>query len=74
MATSASLGAVIGSTGSLHSEGYDLTFRVHIKDAREVWGRTDYLVTPVAGTGEKWVSAERISDVQIPTVEGRPAT
>lgn len=68
MATSANLAAVIGSTASLHSEGYDLTFEVSIKDAREVWGRTDYLVTPVAGTGEKWVSAERVSNVQVATI------
>jgi hypothetical protein len=71
MATSASLGAVIGSTGNLHTEGGDLTVQVTVKDAREVWGRTDYLVTPTAGSGETWVSCERVSGLQIPTTSRR---
>ena len=34
-----------------------------IADVRESYGRTDYLirVLPVAGEGEAWVSAERVT-------------
>ena len=34
-----------------------------IADVRESYGRTDYLVRvlPVAGEGEAWVSAERVT-------------
>lgn len=31
-----------------------------VKDIREVWNRVDVLVTPVNGSGEQWVSMERI--------------
>jgi hypothetical protein len=62
MATSASLGAVIGYT-----EG--LKVPVTVKDAREVYGRTDYLVTPTGGSGEKWVEAYRVTDLQVPVVQ-----
>lgn len=68
MSTAGNMAVVMGCTATLHSEGYDLTFHVRIKDARRVWDRTDYLVTPVAGSGEKWVSADRVTDVQVPTV------
>lgn len=30
-----------------------------IEDVREVFGRVDYLVQPVAGEGAAWVSADR---------------
>ena len=38
-----------------------LTVVVQIRDARTVYGRTDYLVTPVEGSGEQWVSADRVT-------------
>lgn len=31
-----------------------------IQDARVSYGRLDYLVEPVAGKGQAWVSAERV--------------
>lgn len=34
---------------------------VRILDVRQVWGRVDYLVTPEGGTGETWVSSERVT-------------
>jgi hypothetical protein len=73
MATSASLGAVIGQTGTLTTYTEGLKVPVTVKDAREVWGRTDYLVTPVGGTGEKWVEQWRVTDLQVPTTNGRGA-
>lgn len=39
----------------------NLTIDVIISDTREVWGRTDYLITPVSGSGDKWVSDYKIS-------------
>jgi hypothetical protein len=32
-----------------------------ILDARERFGRTDYLITPIGGSGQTWVSSERVS-------------
>lgn len=47
------------ATGTLRCEGFVID--VEILDVRKVWNRTDYLVTPLQGTGEVWVSAERVS-------------
>jgi hypothetical protein len=33
------------------------TTEVEVVDARQVFGRTDYQVKPVAGSGECWVEA-----------------
>lgn len=63
-ATAASLAVFVGCSADLHVDV--LTFRVEIKDARKVYGRTDYLVMPVAGSGEQWVSAERVSNLSVP--------
>jgi hypothetical protein len=48
----------VGKVAVLRVDG----FRVHVRllDARLHWGRIDYLVTPVDGDGERWVSAERL--------------
>lgn len=57
------LGAAINMSSNdlayLYTEG--LMVPVVIKDLREVWGRMDFLVSPVGGSGEKWVSAERVT-------------
>lgn len=50
---------LIGRTGLLR-EG-ELAVRVEVKDAREVYGRTDLLVAPLAGHGTAWVQAERVT-------------
>lgn len=73
MATSASLGAVIGQTGMLTTYTEGLKVPVTVKDARQVYGRTDYLVTPIGGSGEKWVEEWRVADLQIPTTDERGA-
>jgi hypothetical protein len=36
--------------------GSELKVEVIIKELRQKFGRTDYLVTPVAGSGEAWKS------------------
>jgi hypothetical protein len=34
-----------------------IAFTVVIKDAKQVFGRTDLLIVPTNGEGQKWVSA-----------------
>lgn len=46
------------ATGKLRVD--NLLIDVEISDVRIVWGRTDYLVTPIQGTGELWVSESRV--------------
>lgn len=38
-----------------------LIVSVTIQDVRTAYGRVDALVTPCAGSGQRWVSAERLS-------------
>jgi hypothetical protein len=64
--TAASLAIFVGCTGQLRSG--DLWVDIRIKDARKVWDRTDFLVTPAAGTGEQWVSADRVNNLDTPAV------
>ena len=49
------IGSVRGETG----RGV-LLVPVRIVDARENFGRMDVLVTPEGGSGQAWVSAERV--------------
>ena len=39
----------------------DLTIDILALEDRRVYGRTEYLVTPTAGSGEKWVQSQRIT-------------
>ena len=51
----------VGEIASLSFERTgDMSVRVHVKDVRRGYGRYDFLVSPVNGTGEAWVSAERV--------------
>lgn len=50
--------SLIGKEVVLSTDG--LKIKVKIKDARHAFGRTDVLVTPVAGSGEAWVSRDRV--------------
>ncbi len=40
--------------------GSTLAIDVRIQDVRRAYGRTDYLITPIAGTGETWVTAHTV--------------
>lgn len=40
--------------------GDTLKIRVRILDARQNYGRTDFLVEPVAGSGEAWVQEAKL--------------
>lgn len=53
------LGQAIGQTGTLKVE-LSLSVPVKVLDAREVFSRVDYYVTPIGGEGFRWVSAERV--------------
>lgn len=44
--------AMLGQTGTLELGA--LRIEVKIVDLREVYGRVDFLVTPVAGSGQVW--------------------
>lgn len=63
--TAGNLAAYIGCTANL-AVG-ELIIAVEILDARKVWNRTDYLVRPIAGSGQQWVSADRTVDVMART-------
>ena len=39
----------------------NLTFEVKILDLRNVWNRTDALISPVSGTGQVWVDLESLN-------------
>ena len=51
MTTKSSL-QMIGRIGTIQDGG--LVYQVTIVDVKESYGRTRYLVTPVAGQGEDW--------------------
>ena len=63
--TASELQELVGMAGTLEistTQGTDarLIIGVKVLDAREAWGRTDLLVTPEAGQGQAWVSADRV--------------
>lgn len=54
------LNANVGRVGTLYT-GEGLRVSVTIGNARSVFGRLDYYVTPIAGSGSAWVSADRVA-------------
>ena len=44
-----------------------MTVNVKILDGREAYGRTDVLITPISGSGQTWVSAERVKVTGVKT-------
>lgn len=59
--TATDLAVFVGAQGDL-LQG-EMRIRVRIVNARKVWSRVDYLVTPVAGSGEQWVAAGRVESL-----------
>jgi len=53
----------VGHTASLPIEG--LTVTVFCNDVRNRYGNLDVLVTPMEGDGERWVKADRLSDLVV---------
>ena len=56
--TTAELAKLLNRTATIDHDG--LSVRVRILDGRQAYGREDVLVTPLEGSGERWVSAERV--------------
>lgn len=55
---------LIGKKGLLtvtFRNGDALRFEVQIKNVKQLFGRTEYLVMPVAGNGECWKSASNVA-------------
>jgi hypothetical protein len=62
--TASTLALLINRPATLTTaEGLKVSVRV--ADARERFGRTDVLVTPIAGAGAAWVSMERVEIARI---------
>jgi hypothetical protein len=57
--TTKDLAAVIGKTGLMQSD--KMRFEVQIHDVKQAFGRVDYLVRPIAGKDEAWVSSDRVT-------------
>jgi hypothetical protein len=55
--TALSLIKPVGKTGEYSIPGKDLWIEVEILDTRHSWGRTEYLITPVSGSGSVWVAS-----------------
>lgn len=66
MATQQELAKNIGKRATLTVSGTKLGISVLIMDARTRYGNLDYLVKPVAGTGECWHQSDalRVLDTQ----------
>ena len=58
--TTAEIAALLGRTATYHVNSLDI--KVIIKDARAVFGRIDYQITPVAGSGSAWVQSLAIDE------------
>ena len=41
-------------------DGHGLKYEVTITDSRVRWGEVDYLITPKAGTGSRWVAGHAV--------------
>ena len=54
------LQAAIGKTALFADPRGALRFRVTIKDAKQSYGNTRYLVEPVSGDGSRWVDARNV--------------
>jgi hypothetical protein len=53
------LNTYIGKEGRLNLDGFIVN--ITIKDARSNYGRTEVLVSPLAGSGERWVYLAKIT-------------
>lgn len=57
----AQLARHIGNTAYLRIEGFQVA--VTIRDVKQAYGNTRYLVNPTSGTGEAWVDESRLSRI-----------
>lgn len=54
----------IGKEGTIEEGNF--TFRVRILDVKQSYGRTRWLVTPVAGSGEAWTEGIVLQGKSVP--------
>jgi hypothetical protein len=54
------LAEAVGRTGTLRTREEKFKIKVRILDARRVYGRLEYLVTPEGGEGKAWTAATRV--------------
>lgn len=59
--TSKQLGAFIGRAALYRPDKSDIKFEVEVADAREVFGRREVLIRPLAGGGSRWVNLESLT-------------
>lgn len=64
--TAAEMMKNLNHTAFANVEGFKI--KVQINDVRQVFGRVDYLVIPIEGEGQQWMSEDRIT-VLSPTNE-----
>ncbi len=57
------LAANIGKKGFLNID--NMQVHIEIIDARQVFGRVDFQVTPCDGNGNNWVESRRLSSVEV---------
>ena len=60
--TVAQMAKMIGTLWLL-SDGKGLRFSVTVNDMREVWGKPQCKVSPVDGSGERWVDMTSLSAI-----------
>ena len=58
--TAAAMMALVGRRGSLRVAGSALRFDVEVLDVRQRFGGLDYLVRPVAGSGDAWHASDLV--------------
>ena len=59
--TAREIAELLDKQATLELQGSGLVIGVRIVNARENFGRIDVLVTPMEGSGQAWVNAERVT-------------
>jgi hypothetical protein len=63
--TAKELSENIGKTGSWTvNAGAGVVVEVKVEDARVMFGRVDFLITPVAGSGTQWIDSQFVKDLK----------
>ena len=58
--TTSELARDIGREANFYIAGTNLSVRVRIMDTKVAWGEIRYLVVPLAGAGNAWVTALKL--------------
>lgn len=63
--TAKELSDYIGRTGDWTvNAGAGVSVKVTVEDARVMFGRVDFLITPVAGSGTQWIDSQFVKDLR----------